>query len=84
MLNLSIELLETVAATLGKTPQEFIDEMRVAAAIKWYKIGEISQERAADIAGLGRAEFIEALSRYQVDFMQYTEQELAEEMSHVD
>jgi predicted HTH domain antitoxin len=83
MLNLSIELPETVAATLGKTPQEFIDEMRVAAAIKWYEIGEISQERAADIAGLGRAEFIEALSRYQVDFMQYTEQELAEEMSHV-
>jgi predicted HTH domain antitoxin len=84
MLNLSIELPETVVASLGKTPQEFVEEMRIAAAIKWYELGEISQEKAAEIAGLSRAELLEALSRYRVDFMQYTAEELAEEMAHVD
>ncbi len=44
-----------------------------------YELGEISQAKAAEIAGLTRAEFINALSRYKVDFMQYTVQELAEE-----
>lgn len=47
-------------------------------------MGEISQAKAAEIAGLTRTEFINALSRYQVDFMQYTAQELAEELMNVD
>ena len=58
--------------------------MRIAAAIKWYELGKISQAKASEIAGLTRTEFINALSRYQVDFMQYSESELEEEMSHVD
>ncbi|WP_442950057.1 UPF0175 family protein [Nostoc sp.] len=55
-----------------------MQEMRITAAVKWYEIGDISQAKAAEIAGLTRAEFINALSRYQVDFMQYTAQELAQ------
>jgi len=47
-------------------------------------LGEISQNKAAEIAGITRSEFINALSRYNVDFMQYTAQELAEEMGNVD
>jgi predicted HTH domain antitoxin len=58
--------------------------MRIAAAVKWYELGDISQAKAAEIAGLTRAEFINALSRYQVDFMQYTAQELAQEQANVD
>lgn len=60
--------------------------MRIAAAVKWYKLGDISQAKAAEIAGLTRAEFINALSRYQVDFMQLliTAQELAQELANVD
>ncbi len=58
--------------------------MRIAAAVKWYELGDISQAKAAEIAGLTRAEFINALSRYQVDFMQSTAQELAQELTNVD
>jgi predicted HTH domain antitoxin len=47
--------------------------MRVAVAIKWYELGEISQGKASEIAGLSRSKFISALSRYQVDFIQYSE-----------
>ena len=58
--------------------------MRISAAVKWYEMGQISQSKVAEIAGLTRAEFINALFRYQVDFMQYTAEELAEEMANVD
>ncbi|WP_375342006.1 UPF0175 family protein [Okeania sp. SIO3B5] len=58
--------------------------MRIAAAVKWYELGEISQGKAAEIAGLTRAEFINALFRYRVDFMQYTAEELAQEIIDVD
>ncbi|MCC5617446.1 UPF0175 family protein [Nostoc sp. CHAB 5836] len=84
MRTVPIQLPETVFSALRKNPEEFIQEMRIAAAAKWYELGEISQAKAAEIAGLSRAEFINVLSRYQVDFMQYTAQELAEELANVD
>lgn len=57
--------------------------MQIAAAVKWYELGEIPQAKASAIAGLNRTEFILALARYQVGFMQYTAEELAEEVMNV-
>jgi predicted HTH domain antitoxin len=84
MKTISIQLPETVFSALRKNPDEFIQEMRIAAAVKWYELGEVSQGKAAEIAGLTRSKFIDALSRYQVSFLQYTDRELAEDLSHFD
>lgn len=84
MRTVPIQLPETVFSALRKTPDEFVKEMRIAASVKWYELGEISQGKAAEIAGLSRSDFIQALSRYQVSFLQYTAQELAEELANVD
>jgi len=83
-MKLSIEVPDTVFSALRKNPDEFIQEMRIASAVKWYELGEISQAKGAEISGLTRAEFIQALSRYQVDFMQYSAAELEAEMADVD
>jgi predicted HTH domain antitoxin len=73
MTTLTIELSDHVFAAMRYDPEQFAQEMRLAAAITWYGQGRISQEVAASLAGLNRTDFLLALARvgkdsFQVDF----------------
>lgn len=81
MQTVSLELPETAFAALRKAPEDFVKEMRIAAAVKWYELGILSQGKAAEVAGLTRAEFIAALSRFKVSVWQYMAEELQAELS---
>ncbi len=76
---MTIEMPEGSLSALRKDPQAFADEMRLAAAVKWYEMRKVSQGRAAEIAGLSRAAFVEALARFGVSPFQYSADEIAEE-----
>lgn len=54
--------------------------MRLAAAIHWYERGQISQEKAAQIAGLDRTEFLSALAREGVNAFSVDEEDLKREL----
>lgn len=58
-----MKLDEDVLSALRRSPDEFANEMRLAAAIHWYQRGEVSQEKAAQVAGLDRTDFLLALAR---------------------
>ncbi|MDD3581621.1 MAG: UPF0175 family protein [Desulfobacca sp.] len=75
----TIDLPEGVLAVLRTSPAEFVAEMRLAAAVKWYEIGMVSQSKGAELAGLSRQAFLEALHRFQVSPFQATPEELAQE-----
>ena len=79
MVQMTFEVPELALAALRKSPEEFAKEFRLAAAVKWYELRRLSQERAADIAGLSRAEFIEALGRFSVSPFQYSAEDVVEE-----
>lgn len=78
----SIELPGSAFSALRKTPAEFIQEMKYAAVVKWYEAEMISQDKAAEIAGLSRYDFLNLLARYQVSALQYTPDLLDEELDH--
>lgn len=84
MTTLTIELPETVFSALHADPKEFTRQMRIAAAIKWYELGKISQNKGAEIAGLSRTEFIDALSQAKVSPLQITPEQLDEELADAD
>jgi predicted HTH domain antitoxin len=84
MTRITFNLPDTTFSALRTTPDEFVQEMRIAAAVKWYELEQISQGKASEIAGLTRAEFIQALSRYQVSPFQYSETDLIRELNNVD
>ena len=73
MTHVNVELPEKVFAVLHCSPTELSQEMRLAAASHWYQQGRISQEWAANIAGMDRTDFLLALAQmgkdsFQVDF----------------
>ena len=79
-----LEIPATAFAALGESPDEFVNEMRIAAAVKWYELGRLSQGKAAEVAGLTRAAFIEALSRFKVSPIQISAKEMMKELADAD
>jgi len=80
MATLTIDLPEGVLSALHQSPDEIEKDVRLAAAIEWYRRGVISQGRAAEIAGLTRADFIDELAARKIDVIQVDLEELKREI----
>src|SRR4051812_834782 len=80
MATFTIELPESLLTPFAGTPEAFAREVRLAAAIAWYREGRVSQGKGAAIAGLSRIDFLDALYRAKVTACQVTVDELMEEV----
>lgn len=79
----SLELPRSVLSALREDPLHFVAEMRLAAAVKWYEQRRLSQAKAAEVAGVSRAEFLSALAAFGVSPFQVDADELAQEVADV-
>ena len=80
MATVTFDVPEGALSALRLTPTEFVSEMRIAAALLWYSRGEISQSKAAEIAGISRAQFMDELAHRRIPVVQTTVEELQEEI----
>jgi predicted HTH domain antitoxin len=80
MQTMMMELPDDVFSALRRSPDEVAKEMRLLAAMYWYERGEVSQEKAAQIAGLDRSDFLTALARNKVDVFSVNLADIKKEM----
>ncbi|HJT34715.1 MAG TPA: UPF0175 family protein [Pirellulales bacterium] len=81
MPTIAVEIPTEAFTALRRSPEEFARELQLAAAIHWYARGIISQERASEIAGLSRTDFLLALARERVPSFIVEIDKLREELS---
>lgn len=70
MSTISVRIPDDTFAVVRRAPEEIAREMRIAVAVRWYDLGLVSQGKGAEIAGLSRAEFIDALADFGVSATQ--------------
>ena len=81
MIQIELNLPESAFSALRSTPDEFAQELLIAAVVKWYEVGILSQSKASEIAGISREAFLQALNRFSVSPFQTNLEELTEEVS---
>ena len=79
-MKLVLDIPEEAFSSLRQSPDNFASELRLAAAVKWFEIGKVSQAKGAELAGLSRAGFIAALERFGVSPIQLRPGELETEL----
>ena len=80
-MKLEIEVPDSAFSSLRKAPGQFATELTLAACVKWYELGRLSQAKAAEIAGVSRAAFLDALREYRVPAIQCLPEDLDRELA---
>ncbi len=80
-MKLEIDVPEEAFSSLRQSPGRFAAELRLAACVKWYELGRLTQAKAAEMAGLSRAAFIDALRDYRVPAIQVDPDDLTREVA---
>ena len=77
---ISFNIPEYLLNSLNQNKEEFTRESRLFIAIQLFKNHKITSGQGAEIAGIGKYEFILQLDKSGIDFINYDPSEIDEEL----
>jgi predicted HTH domain antitoxin len=80
MTELVVNCPDDLARAVQLTQEELADQIRLMAALKMFELGKLSSGKAAELAGMSRAEFLEACGRYRVSNFNYPPEDLEDQL----
>ncbi len=78
-LHITVEVPEDAARLLGAPAEHFGREMLIAAVLRWFQEGRLSQGQAATMLSLKRGEFFDVLYEHRVSPVQMSSEDLEED-----
>ena len=81
MQEIILSIPEETSSALKLAPERVGEEIRLAAAIKFYELGKLSSGAAARLANLPRVIFLTKLAESGVDTFRLSEEELLEDLT---
>ena len=79
---LEIPYADSLPDAVHMSVPEFEKELKMALAAKLFELGRVPSGQAAELAGLGRVEFLKNLSRYNVKALDWDADEFAQEIAN--
>ncbi len=77
-----IEVPVNIPDAVQCTPQQFIEEAKMAMAIKLYEMKRLSSGMAASLVGINRVQFLGELHKYGVSVIDLDDAELVEDIAN--
>lgn len=81
-MQLLVEVPSNLPDAAQCTPQQFIQEAKLAMAIKLFEMKRLSSGMAASLIGMTRMQFLGELHRYDVPMIDLDENELAQDITN--
>ncbi len=79
MAEITLEIPDELAQKLGGQPKDVASEVRLSLALYWCNRGELSLGKAARLAGIPYATFLEEAARRKVEIIRYNLDDLSQE-----
>ena len=79
---LTIRLPNEISKMLNRTPEEMCRDMRIYAALMFFRLGKLSSGAAALMAGIPIVMFLDLCAEYDIPISQITPEELHREVNN--
>jgi predicted HTH domain antitoxin len=80
-MQITFDVSESLLHTLNQSREEFVMNTRLWTAMNLFAMAKLTLMQAADLAGLGREQFMAALHQTHIPLINYDPDELGEELA---